>query len=83
VIYTLAGGDRGHYQNFGFSPCLLGLELCVEDKTRGYRGGGAIGGTKHGGDTRYWYVPHLNSLWVQLVLAHMGFVCGYFKIFIT
>jgi hypothetical protein len=22
--YALAGGERGHEQNYGFSPCLLG-----------------------------------------------------------
>ena len=50
-VHALAVGTRGHGRTCGFSSCLLGQKACLEDETRGYRGGGAIGGTKHGGDT--------------------------------
>jgi hypothetical protein len=54
VIYALAGGELRHGQNCGFSPSLLGQKAWLEEDTGEYRGGGAIGGTKYGGDTGYW-----------------------------
>jgi hypothetical protein len=53
VIYALTGGEREREKSYGFSPCLLGQKVWLEDETRGYRGVGAIGETKLGGDTGY------------------------------
>jgi hypothetical protein len=81
VIYTLAGGDRGHEKNCGFSSCLLGQAAWLEDETRRYRGGGAIGGIKHGGDTVYWHIPHLKNLRMPLMLAQPGYFVAILKHF--
>jgi len=45
----------------GFSSFLLGQTAWLENKTRGYRESGGIGGTKQGGDTEYWRVSHLKN----------------------
>jgi hypothetical protein len=63
---------RGREQNFGFSPYLLGQRAWRGGWIIEYYRGIAIGGTKHGGDTEYWYVPHLKNFWRTETLAQPG-----------
>jgi hypothetical protein len=62
VIYALAGDDRGHELNCGFSPCRLGQKAWRGVSKNEYHLNKAIGARRHGGDTGYWHVPHLKNL---------------------
>jgi hypothetical protein len=62
VIYALAGDDRGHELNCGFSPCRLGQRARRGGLKSEYHLNKVIGGRRHDGDAEYSYVPHLNNL---------------------
>jgi len=71
-VHALAVGARVPDQNCGFSPCLLGQIAWCGGWERGYHAKTNMGGTKHGGDSGYWHVPHLKYLWTSRVLAQPG-----------
>jgi hypothetical protein len=58
VIYALAGDDRGHELNYGFSPCRLGQKAWRGVIKSEYN----PNKVRHCGDAEYSYVPHLKNL---------------------